>query len=323
MRVPSALPVPGGPGTVGLLGAHQCAVRDVVTALRAVCVDARHVLGMRSGWDSSTAASSNSPHRCHRRGSRPYALVLRERQSVAPEDISVAEDTGADLAGADKRIPSTSAPASPTTSHAGRPHFVVGTVVRDFTDPRRQRTLHAIVHFPVQGEPDHAGSEPAGGAFPLVLMAHGYLLPAAGCERILDRITAAGYIVAAPSFPHTSPQATGIAATSSTSPADLIFVLDGRYLSLTEDACWSRMLHLVWHLWDSLGAELEEPSGLRPALRPLRARSRRGTSVDTGADVGSGWAHDYMNEMQHSPDHFNCASARLTCFGGGLPERPR
>jgi hypothetical protein len=105
--------------------------------------------------------------------------------------------------------PSSSARASPTTSDDGRPRFAVGTVVRDFTDPRRQRTLHTIIHFPAQERPDQAGSEPARGAFPLVLMAHGYRLPAAGYERILDRVTAAGYIVAAPAFPHTSPQGDG------------------------------------------------------------------------------------------------------------------
>lgn len=123
---------------------------------------------------------------------------------------------------------SSQAPSSapPTTSRDGQPHFAVGTVVSDFTDPRRQRTLHTIVHFPAQGQPGLAGSEPAAGAFPLVLMAHGYRLPAAGYERILDRVTAAGYIVAAPAFPHTSPQGDGDRGDIVNQPADLTFVLD-------------------------------------------------------------------------------------------------
>ena len=121
---------------------------------------------------------------------------------------------------------SSSARLSPTTSDDGRPRFAVGTVVRDFTDPHRHRTLHTIIHFPARGEPDQAGREPARGAFPLVLMAHGYRLPAAGYERILDRVTAAGYIVAAPAFPHTSPQGDGDRRDLVNQPADLTFVLD-------------------------------------------------------------------------------------------------
>jgi predicted dienelactone hydrolase len=57
-------------------------------------------------------------------------------------------------------------------------------------------------------------------------MAHGYRLPAAGYERILDRVTAAGYIVAAPTFPHTSEQGDGDRRDIVNQPADLTFVLD-------------------------------------------------------------------------------------------------
>lgn len=55
-----------------------------------------------------------------------------------------------------------------------------------------------------EGRTSQAGREPIGGTFPFLLMAQGYRLPAGGYERILGMVTAAGYIVAGPSFPHTS-----------------------------------------------------------------------------------------------------------------------
>jgi hypothetical protein len=91
----------------------------------------------------------------------------------------------------------TTPPAAHHAAGDGAPRFAVGTVLRDFADPSRQRILHTIVHFPAKGQPGQADTDPAGGAFPLVLMAHGFRLPAAGYERILDTVTAAGYIVAA------------------------------------------------------------------------------------------------------------------------------
>jgi predicted dienelactone hydrolase len=109
----------------------------------------------------------------------------------------------------------------------GTPHFAVGTVLRDFADTNRRRTLHTIVHFPAKGQPGQAGTEPAEGAFPLALMAHGFRLPASGYERILSTLTAAGYIVAAPAFPHTSAErGNGDRGDIVNQPADLSFVAD-------------------------------------------------------------------------------------------------
>src|SRR5947209_8872423 len=58
-------------------------------------------------------------------------------------------------------------------------------------------------------------------------MAHGFRLPAGGYERILDAVSAAGYIVAAPAFPHTSAErGDGDRSDIVNQPADLSFVLD-------------------------------------------------------------------------------------------------
>ena len=120
-----------------------------------------------------------------------------------------------------------SAPPPTLPAHDGVPHFAVGTAIRDFVDAKRGRTLHTILHYPAKGQPGQPGSDPADGAFPLVLMAHGYRLPAGGYERILDRVTAAGYIVAAPAFPHTSAErGDGNRSDIVNQPSDLSFVAD-------------------------------------------------------------------------------------------------
>jgi predicted dienelactone hydrolase len=118
-------------------------------------------------------------------------------------------------------------PATKTWPRDGLPHYAVGTVLRDFIDTNRRRTLHTIVHFPAKGPAAQVEVEPADGPFPLVLMAHGYRLPAGGYERILDMVTAAGYIVAAPAFPHTSAErGDGNRGDIVNQPADLSFLVD-------------------------------------------------------------------------------------------------
>src|SRR5262249_45021846 len=51
-------------------------------------------------------------------------------------------------------------------------------------------------------EPDSA--PPARGRFPLVVLAHGYAASAAAYTRLERGVAAAGFVVAAPDFPHSS-----------------------------------------------------------------------------------------------------------------------
>jgi predicted dienelactone hydrolase len=106
-------------------------------------------------------------------------------------------------AGATEPAPVPPPPAEPgaDTPPEVRP---VGTTVVDIVDEGRGRRLVTRVHYPAApgaGGPDAA---PAGGLFPLVVMAHGYRLTADGYGRLLDGVAARGYVVAAPDFPHTS-----------------------------------------------------------------------------------------------------------------------
>jgi dienelactone hydrolase len=58
-------------------------------------------------------------------------------------------------------------------------------------------------------------------------MAHGYLLPPDGYERLMQGVAARGYTVAAPDFPHTSPKGDGNRADLVNQPAELSLVADG------------------------------------------------------------------------------------------------
>lgn len=115
-----------------------------------------------------------------------------------------------------------------TTTPRARPDgYAVGTLWRDFVDTKRNRTLKTLVHYPARGHAGAVGVAPADGSFPIVLMAHGYRLPAAGYERMLTTLTASGYVTVSPAFPGTSAE-TGNANRSdiTNQPADLSFVLD-------------------------------------------------------------------------------------------------
>jgi dienelactone hydrolase len=144
-----------------------------------------------------------------------------ESTITTPGSTSVAPTSTSE----DRSAVTTTPPAAPARDTT--PHFAVGTIIRDFVDTKRQRTLHTIINFPAQGRPGQTSGTPVAEGFPLVLMAHGYRLPAAGYERILDTVTAAGYIVAAPAFPHTSAErGDGNRNDIVNQPADLSFVIN-------------------------------------------------------------------------------------------------
>jgi len=68
------------------------------------------------------------------------------------------------------------------------------------------RTLPTVVYYPAAGDPggstqSDAAPDRADGPYPLVLFAHGYDVTPAYYESLLQRWAAAGYVVAAPTFP--------------------------------------------------------------------------------------------------------------------------
>jgi dienelactone hydrolase len=124
--------------------------------------------------------------------------------SLAPIPTAVAPPVTAIVT--DRRAPTPAAPAAPTG---------VGTVLVDVVDPSRptvqggrrlssSRHLPTVVRYPATGTPpgaEIAGARPATGRWPLVVFAHGYNVTPATYSHLLHTWAAAGFVVAAPSFP--------------------------------------------------------------------------------------------------------------------------
>ncbi len=99
----------------------------------------------------------------------------------------------------------------------------------------RSRALTTYVRYPAAGPPgaaapgaaDAPDAPPAPGPFPLVLFAHGFDVTPATYATLLDSWARAGYVVAAPLFPRTNPNAPGGVdeADVVNQPADVAFVI--------------------------------------------------------------------------------------------------
>jgi dienelactone hydrolase len=119
--------------------------------------------------------------------------------------------------------------------------YAVGDIVVAYTDhsrlihvagrPPQPRTLVTEIRYPAQGNPGHAdvrGAPPAKrrGPFPLIVFAHGFDITPGPYAPLLDAWASAGYVVAAPIFPLTNPDAPGGPNESDlvNQPTDLSFV---------------------------------------------------------------------------------------------------
>ena len=138
-------------------------------------------------------------------------------------------------------------PPPPATEQAKKQNFgpyAVGVRTESFvdatrpTDPnggqpgRPSRTLQTMVLYPAQGEPsdrDVPDAPPArdSGPFPLIEFSHGFTANGPSYAPILRRLAAAGYVVAAPTFPLSSRGAPGgpSGADYKNQPADVSFVI--------------------------------------------------------------------------------------------------
>jgi len=128
---------------------------------------------------------------------------------------------------------------------ASRPPFRVGSVTFELREPSSPaiadthmsnrvsvRLLPTVVRYPAVGRPngqDNPGATPAraAGPFPLLVFSQGYAMPPRAYSWLLDAWTSAGYVVAAPTYPHTDPASPdGLAEADIVNhPADLRFVI--------------------------------------------------------------------------------------------------
>jgi dienelactone hydrolase len=123
--------------------------------------------------------------------------------------------------------PSTSVPPpttlpAPTTGTTRAPvvgrTYAVGITDTTYVDPSRptaangsfpgaaDRTLPVTIWYPATGDPGgdpvrDAAADPSGGPYPLVVFAHGYAVTPSFYAELLQRWAAAGYVVAAPTYP--------------------------------------------------------------------------------------------------------------------------
>jgi fermentation-respiration switch protein FrsA (DUF1100 family) len=118
----------------------------------------------------------------------------------------------------------------PTPGTAPPQAFAVGR--RDFTFARGDRALPTRVWYPAAGpvpaSPDPADeATPAAGKFPLVLFSHGYTAVPDDYAALLARWAQHGFVVAGPTYPHTSYGAKDLEQSDIVhQPADAVYVID-------------------------------------------------------------------------------------------------
>lgn len=90
------------------------------------------------------------------------------------------------------------------------------------------RALPTLVLYPARSDGPGTPAERRGGPWPLVVFSHGFTGTGPAYTPFLRRIAAAGYVVAAPTFPRTSRGAPGgpYLADYRNQPADVRFVID-------------------------------------------------------------------------------------------------
>ena len=132
--------------------------------------------------------------------------------------------------------PPTTTVTSTTTSPPTSAPYAVGSITIDITEPATSglaaRSLVTTVRYPTSGTPggsNVAGALPLRGAqpYPLVVFSQGFDISPEAYSRLLNSWTSAGYIVADPAYPFTSPNAPGgpLRTDIVHHPADLSYVI--------------------------------------------------------------------------------------------------
>ncbi|MFV2111911.1 alpha/beta hydrolase family protein [Micromonospora sp. LOL_025] len=133
--------------------------------------------------------------------------------------------------------PQVTVPAPPAQAAAPTPRVPAGTApdnafavgVRQLKLNRDgKRPLPVTLWYPAAGKPGgqpERSADAATGRFPVVMFSHGLNGRPADYETLLTRWTAAGFVVAAPTFPHTARGGDGNVLDVLNQPADVSYVL--------------------------------------------------------------------------------------------------
>lgn len=146
-----------------------------------------------------------------------------------PSWVGVTASAGSPSPLAAAASPSPSPPGLPAVKPPKPPAKALAVGVRTLTLSRGDRPLPTTVWYPAQGKARPAavsGAAPANGRFPLVLYSHGIGGLPAYSEQIAIPLAAAGYIVAAPTYPFTKAGATPLRTEDvDNQPADASMVI--------------------------------------------------------------------------------------------------
>lgn len=127
----------------------------------------------------------------------------------------------------------TSSTANPTTTTTPSPPYAVGSLNLTVTEPavagQLARSLPTTVRYPALAASASAGATPLrdAGPFPLVVFSQGFDISPEAYANLLNAWAAAGYVVADPAYPYTSPNAAGgvIRTDIVHHPTDLAYVI--------------------------------------------------------------------------------------------------
>ena len=180
---------------------------------------------------ASRDPAPGAPFPRHRARAGPAVALLVAAVLVVPVGLAGCADDPGDGSAPIESEPAELGPSTALTSPETEPEAVtppatwaVGSTRMTVTEPVGGHDMATQVRYPATATgPDAA---PAGGTFPLVLMAHGHLLNADGYGTLLDGVAARGYVVAASDFPHTSTGTDGNRADLPNAPRYLATVAD-------------------------------------------------------------------------------------------------
>lgn len=134
-------------------------------------------------------------------------------------------------------VPSAPEPPEPTPKTAAAP-FPIGTVELDLVDDTRPTVSRGAPVAPSRSVPTIVAYPTGpGGPWPLVVFAHGFRLGPPGYTRLIGTLAAAGYVVAAPSFPLADEAVAGSLVDRGdlpNQPGDVSFVIDQVLVAATD-----------------------------------------------------------------------------------------
>ncbi|MHB1568456.1 MAG: alpha/beta hydrolase family protein [Solirubrobacteraceae bacterium] len=124
----------------------------------------------------------------------------------------------------------TSRPPKPRPKPVYRGSYAVGAQQQTLVEPATTagaspRTLPTTIMFPVIPGPHAAARWAAPKPFPLIVFSQGYATPVSAYDGLLQAWTKAGYVVAAPTYPDTSPPGPLYEPDIVNHPGDLSYVI--------------------------------------------------------------------------------------------------